>query len=247
MLKIIVLVIVILLAIILVYAATRPDELHVERTISIKAPPEKIFALINDFRQWDGWTPYNKDPAMKKTYSGSASGKGAVYAWEGNSEVGQGRDIHHRRHAVVADRVRPAHDQAVRGAQRRRVHAEGERRFHRGHVGHGRQAEPDREGHGTVLRHGQDGRQGLRDRAGQAEGDRREVIARIAGTSARKEKYHAKDHSVLMVRQRGARGGRVLRLRFQGREDSRQHHAGEHAFRHGGDRYHRACSDRSSS
>ena len=90
MLKIIVLVIVISLAIILVYAATRPDELHVERTISIKAPPEKIFALINDFRQWDGWTPYNKDPAMKKTYSGSASGKGAVYAWEGNSEVGKG-------------------------------------------------------------------------------------------------------------------------------------------------------------
>jgi uncharacterized protein YndB with AHSA1/START domain len=90
MLKIIVLAIVIVLVIVLVYAATRPDELHVERTISIKAPPEKIFALINDFRQWDGWTPYNKDPAMKKTYSGSASGKGAVYAWEGNSEVGKG-------------------------------------------------------------------------------------------------------------------------------------------------------------
>src|SRR3970282_2210801 len=90
MLKIIVFVIVILLVIVLVYAATRQDELHVERTISIKAPPDKIFALINDFRLWDGWTPYNKDPAMKKTYSGSASGKGAVYAWEGNSEVGKG-------------------------------------------------------------------------------------------------------------------------------------------------------------
>ena len=90
MLKIIVLVIVIVLVIILVYAATKPDELHVERAISIKAPPERIFALINDFRQWDGWTPYNKDPAMKKTYSGSASGKGAVYVWEGNSEVGKG-------------------------------------------------------------------------------------------------------------------------------------------------------------
>ncbi len=90
MLKITVLAIVILLAIILVYAATRPDELHVERTITIKAPPEKIFALINDFRQWNEWTPYNKDPAMKKTFSGSTSGKGAVYAWEGNSEVGKG-------------------------------------------------------------------------------------------------------------------------------------------------------------
>lgn len=90
MLKITVLAIVLLLALVLVYAATRPDELHVERTIRIKAPPEKIYALINDFRSWDGWTPYNKDPAMKKTYSGSASGKGAAYAWEGNSEVGKG-------------------------------------------------------------------------------------------------------------------------------------------------------------
>jgi uncharacterized protein YndB with AHSA1/START domain len=75
---------------ILIYAATRPGVLHVERSIAIKAPPEKIFTLINDFRLWDEWTPYNKDPAMKKTFSGSASGKGARYAWEGNYEVGQG-------------------------------------------------------------------------------------------------------------------------------------------------------------
>ena len=27
---------------------------------------------------------------MKKIYSGAASGSGAVYAWEGNAEVGQG-------------------------------------------------------------------------------------------------------------------------------------------------------------
>lgn len=90
MLKIIVIAVVLLLAIILIYAVSRPDTIHVERSISIKAPQEKIFAFINDFRQWDEWTPYNKDPAMKKTYSGSASGKGAMYAWEGNSEVGQG-------------------------------------------------------------------------------------------------------------------------------------------------------------
>ncbi len=41
MLKIIVLAIVIALVIVLVYAATRPDELHVERTISIKSPAGK--------------------------------------------------------------------------------------------------------------------------------------------------------------------------------------------------------------
>lgn len=90
MLKIIALAVVVLLAIVLIYAATKPDLFHVERTIDIKAPPEKVFGLISDFRQWEAWTPYNKDPAMKKTYSANTIGKGAHYAWEGNKEVGQG-------------------------------------------------------------------------------------------------------------------------------------------------------------
>lgn len=90
MLKAVVIVIVALFAIVLIYAATKPDDFHVERSVSIKAPPEKLFALINDFHLWNEWTPYNKDPAMKKTYSGSASGKGAAYAWAGNKEVGKG-------------------------------------------------------------------------------------------------------------------------------------------------------------
>ncbi len=90
MLKIVLIAVVVILAVILIYASIKPDTFHVERSISIKAAPEKIFAFINDFHWWDEWTPYNKDPAMKKTYSGSASGKGALYAWQGNSEVGQG-------------------------------------------------------------------------------------------------------------------------------------------------------------
>lgn len=90
MLKLIALAVVLLLAVILIYAATKPDLFHVERDIDIKAPPEKIFGLINDFRQWEAWSPYNKDPAMKGTYSTNTSGKGAHYAWEGNKDVGQG-------------------------------------------------------------------------------------------------------------------------------------------------------------
>ncbi len=81
---------VILIAAILLYASRQPEQLHVERAILIKAPPEKIFAFINDFHRWEAWSPYNKDPAMKKTYSGSNSGKGAHYAWVGNKDVGQG-------------------------------------------------------------------------------------------------------------------------------------------------------------
>jgi uncharacterized protein YndB with AHSA1/START domain len=83
-------VVIVLIAAILIYAATKPDIFHVERSINIKAPPEKIFPLINDFHQWNEWTPYNKDPAMKKTFSGSDLGVGAAYAWEGNKDVGKG-------------------------------------------------------------------------------------------------------------------------------------------------------------
>lgn len=59
-------VVLVLVAAILVYASTKPDKFHVERSIDIKASPEKIFPYINDFHLWDAWTPYNKDPAMKK-------------------------------------------------------------------------------------------------------------------------------------------------------------------------------------
>lgn len=90
MLQTLVILVIMLFAVVLAYAATKPDTFHVQRATGIKAPPEKIFQLINDFHRWDAWTPYNKDPAMKKTFSGSASGKGAAYAWDGNREVGRG-------------------------------------------------------------------------------------------------------------------------------------------------------------
>lgn len=77
---------------VLAYAATKPDTFRVERSTSIKAPPEKIFALINDLHAWGAWSPYEKmDPQMRRTFSGAASGQGAVYEWDGNSKVGQGR------------------------------------------------------------------------------------------------------------------------------------------------------------
>jgi uncharacterized protein YndB with AHSA1/START domain len=89
---IIAVVLAIAIAAVLILAASKPATFSVERTIDVKAPPDKIFALINDFHQWVSWSPYeNKDPAMKRSYSGAESGKGAVYGWEGNSNVGAGR------------------------------------------------------------------------------------------------------------------------------------------------------------
>lgn len=92
MFKRILLVVVVLIGALLAYAATRPDSFRVERAALIEAPPAKVFALIDDFHQWAGWSPWEKlDPSMKRSHSGAASGKGAVYAWEGNGDVGAGR------------------------------------------------------------------------------------------------------------------------------------------------------------
>ncbi len=80
------------IAIVLIIAATKPNSFSVQRATLVKAPAEEIYPFINDFHQWGSWSPYeHKDPAMKRTYSGAASGKGAVYAWDGDRNVGSGR------------------------------------------------------------------------------------------------------------------------------------------------------------
>ena len=85
-------VLVVVIAGILIFAATKPDSFRVQRSASIKAPPEKIFALINDLHSHTSWSPWEKkDPAMKRTHSGAESGKGAVYEWDGNKDIGAGR------------------------------------------------------------------------------------------------------------------------------------------------------------
>ncbi len=76
----------------LAFAATRSDNFRVERQINIKAPPDRIFALISDFHRWSEWSPWEKiDPTMKRSFSGTANGEGAVYAWEGSGKAGAGR------------------------------------------------------------------------------------------------------------------------------------------------------------
>jgi len=80
------------IAAVLILAATKPNTLRVQRAIGITAPAESIFPLVADFRQWRSWSPYEtKDPAMKRIYSGAESGRGAVYAWDGDKNVGSGR------------------------------------------------------------------------------------------------------------------------------------------------------------
>jgi hypothetical protein len=89
--KIVLIVLALGVAGVLAFAATKPDTFRVQRAVTIKAPPEKIAAVLSDFQAWKAWSPWEKvDPTMKRTYSGEPRGKGAKYAWAGNSEVGEG-------------------------------------------------------------------------------------------------------------------------------------------------------------
>jgi uncharacterized protein YndB with AHSA1/START domain len=92
MLKIIAIVVVVAIVGLLGLAATKPDHFRVARSTLIKAPPQKIYALIEDFHKWGAWSPYEKmDPAMTRTYGGPTSGLGSTYAWSGNGKAGAGR------------------------------------------------------------------------------------------------------------------------------------------------------------
>jgi uncharacterized protein YndB with AHSA1/START domain len=92
MLVTILVVLAVIIAALLIYAATRPKTFTVQRMATIQAPAQRVFPLINDFHNWPQWSPWEKlDPAMKKSIGGAPSGKGAVYEWEGNSKAGKGR------------------------------------------------------------------------------------------------------------------------------------------------------------
>ena len=92
MLKLIGLAVALLIGGVLLVAAMRPDSFRVQRSASIQAPPEKIFPLINDLKRFKAWSPFDKkDPNLKRSYSGAASGKRAAFAFEGNKDVGRGR------------------------------------------------------------------------------------------------------------------------------------------------------------
>ena len=91
MLKLIFIFVLLTIVALLIYAATKPDSFRIERSTSIKAPPEKVFPLIAELHNFNLWNPWaKKDPNAKNTYSGSESGVGSKYAWEGNKNVGKG-------------------------------------------------------------------------------------------------------------------------------------------------------------
>jgi uncharacterized protein YndB with AHSA1/START domain len=92
MLKIILIALAVIAAVFVVVVALQPSQFRVVRSTTISAPPQAVFAQVNDFHRWEKWNPWGKiDPAMKQSYEGAPAGSGAVYTWIGNNEVGEGR------------------------------------------------------------------------------------------------------------------------------------------------------------
>jgi hypothetical protein len=83
----------VLVAIVLfVLIAGKPDSFVVTRSGKLSAPPEKVFPLVNELKNWDAWSPWAKlDPNCKMTYSGPEAGVNASYTWAGNKRVGEGK------------------------------------------------------------------------------------------------------------------------------------------------------------
>jgi len=84
----VVLIVVVLAAIV----AMQPSEFRIERSAIIPAPAPVVFAQVNDFHNWQAWSPWAKlDPAAKNSFEGAPAGKGASFSWAGNQKVGEGR------------------------------------------------------------------------------------------------------------------------------------------------------------
>ncbi|MFP1130551.1 SRPBCC family protein [Asticcacaulis sp. W401b] len=78
---------------VLLVAALRPNHFRLQRTATIAALPESIYAELEDLRRWQTWSPWEDiDPALRRTYSGPATGTGSVYEWASdNAKAGGGR------------------------------------------------------------------------------------------------------------------------------------------------------------
>lgn len=76
----------------LIVVAMQPPDFRLARSTLISAPPEKIFPLVDDFRNLEYWSPWAKlDPDMQTKFEGPAAGTGSMYSWDGNNKVGRGK------------------------------------------------------------------------------------------------------------------------------------------------------------
>src|SRR5579871_3267729 len=76
----------------LIFIAIRPADFSIARKATMTAPAARVFAQVNDFHNWNAWSPWAKmDPACKNTFDGPAGQVGSTFSWAGNKKVGEGR------------------------------------------------------------------------------------------------------------------------------------------------------------
>lgn len=84
--------IVTIIAIFAIVVALQPAEYKVSRSATFDAPPEVVYAHLNDFHKWEAWSPWAKlDPSAKNSFEGPESGAGSIFKWSGNDEIGEGK------------------------------------------------------------------------------------------------------------------------------------------------------------
>ena len=91
LLKRILMALVLIVGVFLGVVAMQPADFRVARTATIAAPAPAVFGQVNDFHNWKEWSPWAKlDPASRSTFEGPSAGKGAIFRWAGNAQVGEG-------------------------------------------------------------------------------------------------------------------------------------------------------------
>jgi len=91
MLKKILIAIAAIVVVFVIVVAIQPSEFRITRKATISASAPAVFAQVNDFHNWEAWSPWAKlDPAAKTAFEGPSAGTGATFRWAGNDKIGEG-------------------------------------------------------------------------------------------------------------------------------------------------------------
>ena len=92
MIKRILIGIVALLVLFFVVGFLLPRDVRVERSVEIDASPQAVFAMVNDFQQFNRWQPWALiDPSTRYVFEGPDTGAGSRMIWySDHPQVGDG-------------------------------------------------------------------------------------------------------------------------------------------------------------
>ena len=91
-LKIIGIVVLVILLIFVALGLLGPDKAHVERSITIKGDKQSVLNYAKSFKVAYEWSPWlDADKNVKITLGGVDGEVGSTYEWDGNDEVGSGK------------------------------------------------------------------------------------------------------------------------------------------------------------